>query len=81
MLPTGWEGRLMMVSNAKARFVRGWCLKVHDLVIAKLVGGREKDMDFVGARGEVLLERVAVTELDGRVRELVAGRIRRCFGS
>jgi hypothetical protein len=88
VLPAGWEGRLVMVSNANTRFVRGWCLEVHDLAISKLVAGREKDLDFVGALGqhgmarvEILRGRLAVTELDERVRELVAGRIGRCFGS
>jgi hypothetical protein len=87
VLPAGWEGRLVAVANANTRFVRGWCLEVHDLAIAKLVAGREKDIDFVRglgrhemARGEVLRERLAVTELDGRVRELAAGRIEMCFG-
>ena len=51
VLPAGWEGRLVMVSNANTRFVRGWCLEVHDLAISKLVAGREKDLDFVGALG------------------------------
>jgi len=43
VLPAGWEGRLVEVANANTRFVRGWCLEVHDVTIAKLVAGREKD--------------------------------------
>ena len=47
VLPEGWESRLVAVVNANTRFVRGWCLEVHDVALAKLVAGREKDVDFV----------------------------------
>ena len=86
VLPAGWESRMVAVANANTRFVRGWCLEVHDLALAKLVAGREKDIDFVMglerhglARAEVLRARLPEMELDGRVRELVEGRIARCF--
>lgn len=68
------------------RMVRGWCLEAHDLAIAKLVAGREKDLDYVEAmgrfemvRGEVLEARLGVTELEPVVRTLVAGRIGRLW--
>lgn len=71
LLPVGWQERLIVVASANTRLVRGWCLEVHDLAIAKLVAGREKDLAFaesVGrhqmARGEILMERLALTKLE-----------------
>src|SRR5262245_25289775 len=49
ILPRGWEERLVLVSNQNTLGYRGWCLDVHDLAIAKLAAGREKDMAFVNA--------------------------------
>lgn len=86
VLPEGWESRLVVVENANTRFVRGWCLEAHDIALAKLVAGREKDIEFLEllhkygmAQEEVLLARLATMQLDERVRELVQGRITRCF--
>ena len=86
VLPAGWEGRLVRVANANTRLVRGWCLEVHDLAVAKLVAGREKDIEFVEslhrhrmATREEMRNRLEKTELDPRVRSLVAARIERCF--
>jgi hypothetical protein len=42
VLPAGWRGRLVLISNENTRSSRGWCLEVHDLAISKLVAGREK---------------------------------------
>ena len=74
ILPRGWESRLILVSGENTRHVRGWCLEVHDLAIAKLAAGREKDLDFVrtlARRGYVetgvLKERLGETMLDPRI--------------
>lgn len=87
ILPTGWQERLVVVFGPNTRFVRGWCLEAHDLAIAKLVAGREKDLDYVGVMrryemvsGEVLEARLGVTPMEPVVRALVAGRIGRLFG-
>lgn len=55
VLPDGWRDRLVKVQNANTaapsgapRFT-GWCLDKDDLCVAKLVAGREKDLNFVGA--------------------------------
>jgi hypothetical protein len=87
VLPEGWESRLVAVVNANTRFVRGWFLEAHDIALAKLVAGREKDIDFVEslhrhgmARADVLRTRLATMVLDSGVRELVEARITRCFG-
>ena len=49
VLPHGWRDRLILVSNENTRFIKGWCLEVHDLAISKYVAGREKDIDFCRA--------------------------------
>jgi hypothetical protein len=48
-----------------------WCLEVHDLAVATLAAGREKDTEFVDAmldhglvQIDVLRNRLADTELD-----------------
>ena len=48
-LPDGWRERLVLVSNASTRFVKGWCLETHDLVLSKYVADREKDRRFIRA--------------------------------
>jgi len=35
ILPDGWRARLVLITGENTRFVRGWCLEVHDLAIAK----------------------------------------------
>lgn len=45
-LPSGWEGRLVRVSNANTGGVTGWCLDVHDVVLSKYAAGRPKDISF-----------------------------------
>lgn len=49
VLPVGWQERLIPFTNSNTNGVTGLCLERHDLCIAKLVAGREKDLDFVGA--------------------------------
>jgi hypothetical protein len=71
ILPKGWESRLVKVENVNTNGARGWCLEVHDLAVAKLAAGREKDAEFVEAmlnhglvQIDVLRNRFADTELD-----------------
>ncbi len=45
--PSGWEDRLVRLSNENTGGAIGWCLEVHDLVLAKCVAGRERDWKFV----------------------------------
>ena len=82
ILPDGWRGRLILVTGENTRFIRGWCLEVHDLAIAKYVAGREKDRDFTKAlirhglvRRDILEQRLAATALDPQLRRLVQARI------
>ena len=85
-LPEGWRQRLVLVAGDNTKFVRGWCLEVHDLAIAKYAAGREKDLDFTKAlvrhhmvSREVLLQRLDGTMLDSDLRGLITARIARDF--
>ena len=87
VLPTGWKDRLIKVRNPNTRDATGWCLEVHDLLISKAVAGPEKDREFLAgaaagrlATRAVLLERLAVTKVDDRIRDLVRARIDVAFG-
>ncbi|MCC6536937.1 MAG: hypothetical protein IT162_05270 [Bryobacterales bacterium] len=82
VLPAGWRDRLVLISNANTRHIRGWCLEVHDLAIAKLVAGREKDLDFLRAviryrlaSCTTLQNRLGVTPLEPALAELAAARL------
>lgn len=44
--PAGWEGRLVPIRNENTGGATGWCLEVHDLVLAKCVAGRDRDWEF-----------------------------------
>ena len=72
VLPSGWKGRLVPVRGEGTRGATGWCLEVHDLVVAKLVAGREKDLDFAAA---------AARHVADSLRAIVAARIGRIFNS
>jgi len=69
-LPDGWRDRLIPVSNANTGGREGLCLERHDLCVAKLVAGREKDYEFCAALitgaivdPSVIAERLAATVL------------------
>lgn len=86
ILPRGWRDRLIQVKNENTRGKTGWCLEPHDLVVAKTVAGREKDLKFLegAARGKLveldrLLARLADTEVDSERRSLAVARIQRAF--
>ncbi len=86
VLPDGWKNRLVPLYSENTRGSTGWCLEIHDLVISKLVAGREKDLNYAheAARHGLLYEktlrdRLADTHLVPEVRILVAGRITRIF--
>jgi hypothetical protein len=81
-LPDGWKERLVPIRGGRTRGATGWCLEVHDLVIAKLFAGRPKDRRFVEAAARhrmvdphVLHERLAATHGEPELSEIVALRI------
>lgn len=88
VLPVGWEDRLVPVRNANTRGSTGWCLDVHDLLIAKAVAGREKDRAFIGdvvrhglVEESIAQERLALTTLDATIRARVDAALRVAFAS
>jgi hypothetical protein len=88
ILPAGWEGRLVAVSNANTHGATGWCLEVHDLVLSKYVAGREKDLEFVAHAArhamvmrDELLGRLPTMSINPAVRQLVEQRIRADHGA
>lgn len=81
-LPPGWEDRLVRFESANTNGKVGLCLERHDLCIAKLVAGREKDLAFidsllrVGRLNEVtLVERLGSLNLAGELRQIVHARL------
>ena len=63
IVPSGWRDRLVLYETAGSEPGRGWCLEPHDLAVSKLVAGREKDFDFVGALGDAGLIDLEVVRL------------------
>jgi len=85
-LPRGWKERLIVIQNENTRGAKGLCLEVHDLLVAKAIAGREKDLSFLTDAGryhmadvEALLSRLATVEADPAVLENAGRIIRRAF--
>ncbi|MFY9820751.1 MAG: hypothetical protein WAM82_05180 [Thermoanaerobaculia bacterium] len=65
---------------------KGLCLEVHDLLVSKLIAGREKDFTYLenaakhhmADPGEVL-RRLETVEVDPAVREKARAAIERAF--
>ena len=66
--PEGWEQRLVALRSENTRGATGWCMEVHDLVLAKCVAGREKDWSF--AHEAIRHQVVRPDELRARLRLL-----------
>ena len=86
VLPPGWQDRLQRIQNANTRGTIGWCLEVHDLVLAKCVAGREKDWRFLAgaARAKLvaeatLLDRLASLPVVEAVREDIRAHVVAAF--
>ena len=76
-LPVGWQGRVIVLNSDRTKGASGHCLEPHDLVVAKLVAGRMKDLEFADALlhadlidAHVLLTRAAMLE-----QPVSAGRV------
>jgi hypothetical protein len=89
--PRGWEKRLVKreipARPGSDRTAVVWCLEIHDLVLSKLVAGRERDLDYAAealkaglVQPEVLLERVpdlaASDELRTHIEQVLRGLVR-----
>jgi hypothetical protein len=76
-LPVGWQGRVVLLSSDETNGASGHCLEPHDLVVAKLVAGRMKDLEFADAllhadliEADVLLARAQMLEQPVVVRRV-----------
>jgi hypothetical protein len=83
-LPSGWETRLLPVSNDNTGGAIGWCLEAHDLAASKLAAGRERDIEFVRimlreglVAPRILADRVGGLPLPGDQLETVRQRVSR----
>ena len=86
-LPKGWKGRLVNLPAGETEGVKGLCLDPHDLVIAKYVARREKDIVFIRelVRRSIvtrhrLLALLEETNVDAQVRDRIRKDIARDFG-
>ncbi len=78
ILPTGWQERLVAFDDPEAGPSKAVCLDPHDLVVSKLVAGREKDYEFARAllaaglvRADVLSDRTELIPGPGAVRQRI----------
>ena len=83
-LPRGWQDRVVPFEWGDTGSAAAMCLEPHDLVLAKLVAGREKDLEFAEALianglidPEVLLERVDDLPVVGAIHRRVRNFIER----
>ena len=74
--------------NENTRGNTGWCLDPHDLAVAKLVAGREKDGRFVAAAARhglldrtTLLARLEEAPVSRDLKAIVEARIHRAFAA
>lgn len=85
-LPQGWKDRLVLIQNENTRGARGLCLEVHDLLVAKAIAGREKDLTFLSeaarhrmANVEFLLQRLDTVKADPEILRHARARLERTF--
>ncbi len=85
VLPAGWEHRTEILDRPDSRPGYARCLEPHDLVVSKLVAGREKDITFAAALIEhgfvatpTLYERAGLLDQPNAVIRRVRNLIARC---
>jgi hypothetical protein len=82
-LPEGWRERLVVLQNENTGGAKAYCLSVPDVVLAKYVANREKDIDFNQAlirhgsvSKKVLLQLAKTLPVSDEVRKRVTQRIK-----
>ncbi len=80
--PQGWQSRAIRFSTPATNGAIGLCMERHDLAIAKLCAGREKDLEFVAGLvqaglvdRQALSARLALVVAPAEIVELVRRRI------
>ena len=84
VLSSGWKDRLIPIRNENTGGGTGLCLEIHDLIVSKLVAGREKDLNFISFSArhrlfnpQTIRERLNDTSLTAEQRELCLARLQR----
>jgi hypothetical protein len=85
--PKGWRDRTITFSTPATLGAIGLCMDPHDLAIAKLCAGREKDLEFLRGlidtklvRADTLLERLDLVEAPESVLALAGKRLSKLLG-
>ena len=88
VLPEGWRDRLVVVQNENTRGAKGLCLEVHDLLVAKAIAGRDKDLDFLAeaaqhrmADPQILVRRLETMGIENPIRQQARAAITRAFAT
>ena len=83
VLPKRWKDRLVVIDNPNTNGIKGLCLEPHDMAIAKLVAGRDKDLKVCSVlfrhgmlNKNTLIERLEQTEVDSSVYSNAKNNIR-----
>lgn len=78
--PPGWRERLIPLNTPATEGVTGLCAEPHDLAVAKLLAGRDKDLKYVRAllksghlKPRTLLERAEDTSMSADEMERIVG--------
>jgi hypothetical protein len=81
--PPGWEERTIELKTPATGEVTGLCPEIHDIAVAKLLAGRDKDFEWTRTllqsghlKPTVLLERLAATEMRSDQRAHIVGIVR-----
>ena len=83
-LPNGWEDRLVSFAPTDSYPADSVCLDPIDLIVSKLVAGREKDLSYASSllsgghvRAEELIQRAELLTGVGAIQRRVIDQIRR----
>lgn len=82
VLPSGWEERVFILSNANTRGAKGLCIDVHDLAISKYAAARPKDYDYIRTAirhgmldEQTLRQRLEAAHVSPERRRIIEARI------
>lgn len=88
ILPSGWEQRVVRLSNPNTGGATGLCIDAHDLALSKYAAGREQDIAFNRelARYGIVSKRklarlVPSMPVDDERKHLILDRIKRDFAA
>jgi hypothetical protein len=86
LLPRDWKERLVVLQNENTRGARGLCLEANDLLVSKIIAGRDKDFEFLreAARNRltnpaILLDRLATVKAEPEVLQNARAAIEKIF--